>query len=264
MSNTKILALLGLVALAVFLSSEMLENENAKKPVPEPCPGPGPCPVPNPNPRPKPKPWDELATPAVAGLGKFEAKVGGRVSPDGAREIHCDLPGDLHLKNVGGSDGAGLCVFTSLAHSARWQNIPVLEDFRDWMRKYPGGGYPEKVDRMIAKCCQERSQPVPEYIQIEGQDLEVLKLACRTGRMPGVTYSRSPTGRYGGGTIAHMVSLPHADDEWFCVLDNNYPGDSNYEWMTPEEFKKTYAGGGSGWSVIFLNPSPPPYPRNPR
>lgn len=192
------------------------------------------------------------------------AKVGGRISPDGLSEINCDLPGDLHLKNVGGSDGAGLCVFTSIAHSARWQNVTLLEDFRDWMRKHPGGGYPEKVDRMIEKCAKERNQTIPQYIQIEGSDLEILKLACKTGRMPGVTYSKSPTGRYGGGTIAHMVSLPHADDTWFCVLDNNYPGENNYEWMTPEEFKKTYTGGRSGWSVIFLNPPPPPFPKNPK
>lgn len=59
---------------------------------------------------------------------------------------------------------------------------------------------------------------------VEGSDLERLKLACRTGRMPGVTYAFSPTGRYGGARIAHMVNLVHADDQWFAVLDNNYPG----------------------------------------
>lgn len=193
-----------------------------------------------------------------------EAQVGGRIAPDGKTQIDCDLPGNLHLKNIGGSDGAGLCVFTSITHSARWQNVPLLENFRDWMKQFPGGGYPQKVDEMIAKIAKEKGIAAPAYIQVEGDDLEILKLACKTGRMPGVTYSFSPTGRYGGQQIAHMVSLPHADNQFFAVLDNNYPGDTAYEWLTPEEFKKTYAPGGRGWAVILLNPSPPMPPKNPK
>ncbi len=80
--------------------------------------------------------------------------------------------------------------------------------------------------------------------------------------MPGVTYSFSPTKRYGGARIAHMVSLVHADDQWFCVLDNNYPGLDKYEWMSPAEFLKTYTGGGGGWAVILLDRGPPPLPWN--
>lgn len=190
------------------------------------------------------------------------AKVGGTLAPDGKTEMQCDLPAALHLKNVGGSDGAGLCVFTSISHSARWQGIAALADFRDWMRKYPGGGWPEKVDQMIDKICREKGVAKPDYVQVEGQDLEILRKACSSGRMPGVTYSFSPTGRYGGGRIAHMVSLVHADGQWFCVLDNNFPGADQYEWMSPDEFRKSYTGGRSGWAIIFLAPGPPPPPRN--
>lgn len=198
---------------------------------------------------------------AVAGPLVYAASVGGNRAPDGT-EIHCDLPGSEHLKNKGGRDGAGLCVFTSIDHSARWQQVPQLIGFRDWMTKHPGGGYPSKVTKMISQICKERGMLEPAYIQVEGADLEVLKRACVGGRMPGVTYCRSPTGRYGGQTIAHMVSLPHADAKNFCVLDNNYPGADQYEWMTPEEFRKTYTGGGGGWAVILLEPGPPPPPKN--
>src|SRR5207253_893960 len=156
----------------------------------------------------------------------------------------------------------GLCVFTSIAHAARWQNVPLLTDFRDWMKSKPGGGYPTKVEKMIARIAKEKNSAAPDYVQIEGTDLEVLKLACRTGRMPAVTYSRSPTGRYGGQRIAHMVNLVHADDRHFVVLDNNYPGADRYEWLSPAEFAKTYTGGSSGWAVILLSPGPPPPPRN--
>ena len=197
------------------------------------------------------------------------AKVAGQVAPDGLTEIQIDLPGKLHMRNTGGmgprgpGSGAGLCVFTSINHSAIWQDVPQLQSFQKWMTQKPGGGYPSKVAAMITAFCKEQNVPEPEYLQVEGRDIEILKKACASGRMPGVTYSFSPTGRYGGARISHMVSLVHATDQWFAVLDNNYPGAANYEWMTPAEFVRTYTGGGaSGWAVILLRQPPPPPPRN--
>jgi hypothetical protein len=208
---------------------------------------------------------------AIVGMGLTQAKqespsvqgqVGGRTAPDGT-EILCDLPGSEHCRNIT-SRGQGCCVQTSLNHSARWQNIPALVDFHRWVQSkgLPGGAYPGAIDQRIPACCKDRGFPVVPYIQVEGSDLEILKLACKTGRMPGVTYSYSPTGRYGGQRISHMVSLAHADDHWFAVLDNNYPGDENFEWLSPEEFLKTYAPGGRGWAVILLPPGPPMPPCN--
>ena len=193
----------------------------------------------------------------------FGAKVGGRVAPDGKTEIQIDLPGNLHRKNTA-SFGLGLCVFTSIHHSATWQNVPLLQEFPKYLidHKIPGGGYPQKVAQLVSRIAKEKGVPEPDYIQVEGSDIEILKLACATGRMPAVTYSQSPTGRYGGQRIAHMVSLPHADDKYFAVLDNNYIGDSNYEWMTPQEFSRTYTGMGGGWAVILLDSGPPPTPAN--
>jgi hypothetical protein len=128
------------------------------------------------------------------------------------------------------------------------------------MFAHPGGGWPEKVDKVIADVCRKKGVTPPAYLNAETNDLEILKLACRTGRMPCVTYCRSPAGRYNGKKIAHMVSLVHADDNWFCVLDNNFPG--TYEWMTPAEFRSTYVCGSRGWCVILLDFGPPPVPTN--
>jgi hypothetical protein len=252
---TRLLAL-GLLGYALWAASSRPGDPcpDGKCPAPAPTPTPQPAPKPSP-PKPRPKPWGDCGAPVGAGA---EAKVGGSRHEDGT-ELHCDLPGSEHLRNKGGRDGAGLCVFTSIDHSARWQNVPALVGFRDWMTKHPGGGYPSKVAAMVKRICQERGVPEPDYIQVERVDPEMLRRACKSGRMPGVTYSRSPTGRYGGGRIAHMVSLVHADERHFVILDNNYPGADKYEWMTEAEARKA---GVFEWAVILLAPPPPPPPRN--
>jgi hypothetical protein len=146
-----------------------------------------------------------------------------------------------------------------------------MMDFRDWMTKYPGGGWPEKVKQKIVALAKAKGVANPEQwyeenvIQVEANNLEILKLACRTGRMPGITYSYSPTGHYNGRKIAHMVTLVHAGPGadgkvWYCVLDNNYP--DVLEWMDEGTFRKVYSGGGTGWAVIFRQPGPPPCPLN--
>lgn len=187
-------------------------------------------------------------------VGLVSATVGGR-----DENIQCDLPGDLHIHNKGGSDGAGLCVFASMHHAGVWQNDPVFAGLFEWMRQHPGGGYPEKVDQMIADYCKEKGLPKPNYLQVEGKDVEVLKAACKSGRMPCVTYSMSPTGRYDGQHISHMVNIVVANDAGVWVLDNNYPGDDKYEKMSWDEFNRAYA---PGWCVVLLNPAPPPPPHN--
>ena len=265
------------ILLVALLGGYYLYTTQDKPPSKEPdCPD-GKCPV-KPAPAPvKPKPAPEPDEPIPEPLaprrprkpwGKESdapvgAKVLGRVHDDGT-EIRCDLDPAAHQKNTGGSDGAGLCVFASMRHSGLWQGNEVFADLFNFMKKHPGGSYPQKTDQMIAKYCQETGKPKPRYLQVEGGDLEVLKRACASGRMPGVTYSVSPTGRYGGSRISHMVSLVHADDRHFVVLDNNYPGregkEDIYEWLTPQEFARSYA---PGWAVILLDPpGPPPRPWN--
>lgn len=187
------------------------------------------------------------------------ASVNGDNPPDGSVS-QVTLPQDQRLHNKGGSDGAGLCVFTSIDHSARVGNVPALVGFRDWMTKRPGGGYPQKVDQMIQAICKERGVPVPAYVQVEGDDLEVLQKACESGRMPAITYSVSPTKRYNGQWIAHMVSLTYSDGTNWGILDNNY--EKEIEWLNTTEFKRSYYGKAKGWAVILINPGLPPDPKN--
>lgn len=191
--------------------------------------------------------WEEAYFPG-------KSQVAGRISPDGKEQLQIDLPNAEHLHNKNGTNGAGLCVFTSLEHAGRWQNAQALLGLRDKMTREQGGGWPERVDAILKKHANGI-----KYLQYSGGDPAVLKLALKTGRMPCVTYGYSP--RY-GGPINHMVNLVHLSDKWACVLDNNFPGENNYEWMSPEEFIRRWKLGGGGWAIVLLAAPPPPIPIN--
>jgi hypothetical protein len=184
------------------------------------------------------------------------------VSPDGAKAV-VDLPRSQHMRNTGGSDGprgpgsgSGLCVFTSIEHSARWQNVATLDGFQKWMTKKPGGGYPQKVDAMLKQFCAERGVPVPPYVQHTGGDDEFLTLALRTDRMPCVTYAGRDD--FYGGLIYHMVNLAHLDASRAAIIDNNRPG--YWVWMSRAEFLSRWRDADGGWAVVLLSDPPPPHP----
>src|SRR5207253_8849189 len=97
--------------------------------------------------------WGALPPPApppVADAPPPRARVAGAALEDGT-EIDCDLPASLHVRNRGGSDGSGLCVFASMRHSGLWSDEPVFAALFQWMWTRPGGGYPQKVDRMVER-----------------------------------------------------------------------------------------------------------------
>lgn len=240
-----------LIGVVVAALAVMYSPPKPDAPPQPPCPPDGPCPAPSPAPpapRPKPRPWGDQITTA----GR---PVEGGLTHEGV-EISCDLPASEKKRNVGGRDGAGLCVFTSIEYAARWQNEERLKDFQEKMRREPGGGYPQKVDAMIAKY-----SPGVQYIQDTSGNLEILRAAIKSGRMPGVTYGGSDP--HYSGYVAHMVSLVHLDNEWAVISDNNFPQDNQHVWMSVAEFERRWkAGGGGGWSVILLSPGPPPIPWN--
>ena len=281
------------ILIAAIIAGAYFGVPREATPVPDdqPAPAPAPSPAPKPpDPKPPPSPkrprWPtcnkELTSasrsPAcpcgeccqcldctcgfVSATNAFgEPTEGGSVGPDGKTVVACDLPTDLRAKNVGGRDGAGLCVFTSIMHSARYQNERRLWDFQAQMKKEPGGGYPEKVDRMVEKYGRGT-----QYVQHQGGDLEFLFRALQSGRMPSVTYSgRDP--HYGRQRVSHMVNLVHLDPpgsspRLAAVLDNNYVGETQLVWMTAEEFVSRWKDMSGGWAVVLLAPPPPPVPKN--
>ena len=196
------------------------------------------------------------------------------VAPDGTPAT-IDLPVTRHVRNAGGSDGSGLCVFTSVQQSADWHNVPQLAGFQRWMTRRPGGGYPEKLDREVTLYCASQGKPAPAYVQHTGGDEAFLDLAVKTGRLVSITYAGAD-GFY-PGPVLHMVNLAHLDAERGAVIDNNRPG--QWVWMTRRQLLNRWRGltdagspmlvrdggqvfaVGGGWAVVLLAPPPPPYAR---
>lgn len=192
---------------------------------------------------------------------------------DGGVRATADLPASQHMRNTGGSDGAGLCVFTSIEHCSRWQSL-VLAGLQSYMTTQPGGGYPDKVEQVITAFCRQNKRDIPKFIQHTGGDETVLDLAIKTGRMPGITYAGQDD-FYVGQTIAHMVNLVYLDADRAAILDNNRPG--VFVWMSRKQLLDRWRGNdangrpltvrqgvrqtpiGGGWTVIFLDGPPPPY-----
>jgi hypothetical protein len=164
------------------------------------------------SPPPKPEPPAKPSTPddscprrprRPAGELVGAISVGGPVGPAG-QQVACDLPVAQRLKNTGGmgprgpGSGAGLCVFTSIEHAGHWQNVRPLIGLQQKMTHEPGGGYPEKVDQLVAKYAKGVT-----VIQYEGKDPGVLESPLKTGRMPCVTFNGHDK-HYGNQTIAYM------------------------------------------------------------
>lgn len=173
----------------------------------------------------------------------------------------CDLPASERKKNIA-SKGLGCCVFRSIDYAARWQQVLELYDLPEQLVKagISGGGYPQKVAEVMKRFAPEAS-----YIQDTSGDADILEAILKTGRMPCVTYSGHDC-HYGMGQgIAHMVCLPYFDRQtgWACISDNNYPSESAFVWMSPDEFLKRWKGNGSGgWVFALLAAPPPPPPHN--
>ncbi len=251
--------------LALLVGAALLwwyyDHQERTQPAPaSPAPSSPDKPKPKPEPKKPKRPWGPGPCPAECGQeAGGQPAEGGRVSPDGAVELVCDLPASERKKNIA-SKGLGCCVFRSIDYAARWQQVPELYDLPEQLVQagIPGGGYPEKVDEVL-----QRFGPDVSYIQDTSGDADILEAILKTGRMPCVTYNGHDC--HYSGSIAHMVCLPYFDRQtgWACVSDNNFPGDDQFVWMSPDEFLKRWkSGGGGGWVLALLAPPPPPAPHN--
>lgn len=191
----------------------------------------------------------------------------GGATHDG-RTVTMDLPREQRLRNTVGTDGAGLCVPTSIEHAARWQYVPELIGYQTFCRQFPGGGWPTKEDDLIRQkvLADHGDMADVQYIQVTDFDAKKLELAIRTGRMPACTYGYSP--RY-NQPVSHMVNPVYMDDKWLVFLDNNFP--DTYEWTPVAEGLRRiklrlldnagHTDDKGGWFVVLLATAPPPDPK---
>lgn len=187
----------------------------------------------------------------------------GPAAPDGTPPL-VSMAGHLYQRNIDSPAGSreGCCVFRSTSNAALWQNVPELRGFPEWLRtkRLSGGGSPGNYGPRLTALCRERGVPEPPYVMVTAMDLGFLRTALASRRMVIITYSLSPTRRYGGGRIYHMVNLIHLDEKWAAIMDNNDPyfGEGKAEWMSIDEFRRSCA---PGWAICLLAPPPPLPPK---
>ena len=210
----------------------------------------------------------------TASLLSFDTKPT-PVLPDGTRIVF-DLPADQHMQNVGGSDGAGLCVYTSITLGAKWQNTKEMYNLRKFAEGRPGGSYPEKMDADLKIYAKRYNVTIPNYVQHTGGDDAFLDLCIQTRRMPGITYAGVDD--FYDSPILHMVNLAHLDEKNGAIQDNNRAGkwtsdtrkrilnrwkgldDNGKDLLVPvrEGLRTLWIPAGGGWAFVWLTPPPPP------
>lgn len=171
-------------------------------------------------------------------------------------EVTIDLPAAHHRRNEGGTDGAGLCVWAAIEMAGKWSNVESLAGLWATMKAQPGGGWPERVDRVLQEVAPDLA-----YVQYEGADPTIMEAALRSGRAVCITYGYGEFyRRRGSDTIAHMVLLVHLDATKAAIIDSNDP--EHVTWMSRSELLKRWVHPtGQGWTVVLLAPPPPPAPR---
>lgn len=184
----------------------------------------------------------------------------GPVSPDGTRAA-IDIPASEHIRNRGGSDGSGLCVYSSVTLAARWQNVQSMYGFRTFAEGRPGGSHPTKLASDITAYCKRNNIDQPPYVQHTGGDVAFLDLCIKTRRAACITYAGLDG--YYTTPVSHMVVLGGLDATHGCILDNNRPG--SWVWGSRSQIANRWKGRDDsgrpilapfrdGWSRIFYSP----------
>lgn len=158
------------------------------------------------------------------------------------------IPPELHIRNEGGSNGAGLCVISAILSNGMYQRVPGLEGGKRsllWRtaKGRPGGYSPQKLEALLKEVL-----PGEKWLSVQGDATDVIERYNRLGYPAAATMS---TGRqYGYMPIHHFVQPVHADADLVCVVDNNDPG--KYHWMPRAEYDRRYPDGLTGWTFIWL------------
>jgi hypothetical protein len=159
------------------------------------------------------------------------------------------IPPEMHQRNEGGSDGAGLCVISSCLANGLYQGVPGLADgkasaFWRAAKSRPGGYGPDKLVNLVRETL-----PGEKYASIESAGPDDLDRLSRAGYPIGGVMA---WGQGYPGRISHMVSLIHyRKGGRACIVDNNFPGE--FHWLPAEEYDARFRANGS-WAFLFTRP----------
>lgn len=176
------------------------------------------------------------------------------------------IPVELHVRNEGGSDGAGLCVISSVLSAGMAQGVPGLNvsglDEASGQNK-PGkgsllwrtakarkGGYsPDKLAALLNEV-----MPGEKWVSYVGTDPSEIEKLTKAGFRVCATMNTGQ--QYGYRHIAHMVNDCHYETNgWSCVVDNNDPG--MFHWMPTTERDRRLKDGGTLWAFAWLRKRKP-------
>ena len=171
----------------------------------------------------------------------------------------------FHMRNEGGSNGAGLCVISSVIANGNAQGVPGL-DAPDqngaigkgsplWTtaKRRPGGYSPDKLARLVDEVMP--SETYASFITRDPEELAAkLEQLSKEGYKVGITMNTGQLYRY--MPIHHMVSNDYfRRDGYAAIVDNNRPG--FWSFMPAKEMVRRSFDGGVAWLWIWTRkPSP--------
>jgi hypothetical protein len=180
------------------------------------------------------------------------------------RAAHAPTPARYHVRNEGGSDGAGLCVVSSILANGMAVGIPGFDrpgldeasgrsdapgkgsELWTTAKARPGGYSPTKLEALLGEVA-----PAEKWASYVGTDPGILEKLSRAGYPIGATMNTGEL--YGGRRIHHMVSLGHFDRDQDLAMyqDNNRPG--VFTWVTAREYARRWIDNGTGWAFSWLH-----------
>lgn len=138
-----------------------------------------------------------------------------------------------------GPQGEGSCVHANIIMLLRWQGQYEMANY--WRANHADGEWATNIaNKMDAAGIRYT------YTSRE-DDVAFLEWACATRRGCGVAIRNRN----------HMVMLVYLDDEWACLLDNNFP--EEFKWVKRDVFMTDWLSSGS-WAVTPVYTPPPPLP----
>jgi hypothetical protein len=162
--------------------------------------------------------------------------------------LNAPIPREYHIRNEGGSNGAGLCVISAIIMNGAAAGIAdfrLLKNSKLWKsaKARPGGYSPQKLAALLKEL-----YPELEWASVETADAGLIRKYSAAGYQVANTMNTGQQYKY--MPIHHFISTVHADLKMSCIVDNNDPG--VWHWFSAAEQDRRFPDGQTGWLVVLL------------